>query len=351
LANSLDYYIAAGGWSFQEDAVGDTWQFVFRPVVESDVMNVIPARFSPLPPNLTPVNATIDPINPPVLMNSRARPLIPGNKGNAITELILVYRPLGPQEWLEQHPGKGILHVDAAMRFRRVNHLPSIRSAQERMADHTLGAPEWLFAEGFGTESDVFGDSDLDERYFAAPIEGIDWDGNRWDITKGTNLATQSLPVLSVHAVLANEHMNTFFWPLLSTVGSYNSTILQQFPTFPDASYPGTWLMSRASRRPHRRRGLWNCQFSVIGNPNGWDEPCISGESELRPFVEPIVAKVEDTSVSGQGLGTYTTHDRGSHVVMRWVATGGSRRFQIIPAEDISTLDLMLVDSWGSENV
>jgi len=207
--------------------------------------------------------------------------------------VVLNYRPLTFDEYLESNPNHGIILARSGASTIRANSY-----------------------EDGGT------------RYILDGLDYTDTTGKtKWEIERGDAVRFEPQPILELYACTDNRDI--FVFPYLSKVGSYNSGNMYNFPLTPVSSAEGRFLLTELScvPRPTASR-LFTVRYLFAVSLTGWDAATIAREYDLE-LVE--VADTGETTV---------------RLVPTWVPTTTTRSKVLVSSANFTVLDNMVVSSW-----
>lgn len=169
--------------------------------------------------------------------------------GGNFARVILYYRPLTYEEWLEQHPNKAVLLGSAGATAERVTH---------------------------------YGDWVIDGQ------DPDDADGKtHWQVVAGSNILMK--PQASVEVYGVTNNITVYYRQLISRVGKYNSTPMDNLSVWPKAARAGQWLFTEMSCVPRFHvRGLYTVRYRFLLNLDLWSNPCISEKFQYQARTIPL---------------------------------------------------------------
>lgn len=212
--------------------------------------------------------------------------------------IVLDYRPLRWDEWLESHPNKAIVFPSSAIKSKRVRR--------------TAGG---------------------------VMLEGPDPDDatgrKSWEIVSGDNVQFYGMAVYELYSIIDNRDI--YFFPYASKVGSYNNLPMHSFPLTPLPSKVGQFLLIglQCEVRPAAKR-LWTTRYRFLLHEEptsaGWATPVVSRQLQVSSVQVPVI------NDDGEGVGT--------NIMAVLAETGERNTVNLIPGANFSPLDAMTINSW-----
>ena len=303
---------------------GFTRRVVYTGVPSNRVESLLPAEYTPFPGESGKRAAVL--MKRQVKFQDRVGRTTQKSK----SRVVLFYRPLTFDEWLEANPNHAVLFARTGSFSSRILAAPT---AAGPFNNSIFGPLLQLFSVKDINRPNFLGITGSASDGEDKVIEGPDAEaGTTWVVTSGTNVITKYRQIYEVYAVV--DDLDSHFYPFTSKIGRYNQFALTGFPLAPEPSRPAQWLLVGMSKEPRpAKERLWTCRYQFMFDDEGWDKATISTEFRLEA-VEEVIQRQDPT---------LTPMTRS---VIKQVPTGNVRSVNLLHPFNFFGIDKMFIDTW-----